>query len=311
MMKQQEKRLLLKDILDTRELDSCVHDELEMALENVMDGNVGASALCHLDNLCYDVFKSIPSETEERTLFRFTGLSAKGEDEGKKWEGENCFAFNDIKDRALTLSAPKLFNDPMDPLIKAWVEWRKVHYDDKDDKILYRLIEETFGKIRICCFADPLRSKGRTKMPRIEDCSPLMWAHYANSHKGICIQYKINPSLIQESDQWVIRLMDVDYKKVFPLDGNIPLVDSLCVKSGSWQYENETRLILYTRDKANDYGRRRMKSHNIEAVYMGYRIEHEKRNYLKNMLLGTNIKLYQMSFDDNDISTLVAHLVNL
>ena len=101
----------------------------------------------------------------------------------------------------------------------------------------------------------------------------------------------------------------MDYKKVFPLDGNIPLVDSLCVKSGSWQYENETRLILYTRDKANDYGRRRMKSHNIEAVYMGYRIEHEKRNYLKNMLKGSGIKLYQMDFSKEDISKLEAHQI--
>lgn len=309
MMKQQDRKLLLKDFLDTRELDSCIHHELEMALEDVMDGNLGTSTLYHLDNLCYDVFKSIPSVTEERNLFRFTGLSAKGEDKGEKWMGEKCFAFNDIKEKALTLSAPKLFNDPMDPLIKAWVEWRKVHYDDKDNKILYRLIEETLDKIRICCFADPLRSIGRTKTPRIEDCSPLMWAHYANSHKGICIQYKINPALISESDQWIIRLLDVDYKKAFPLDGNIPLVDSLCMKSGSWQYENETRLILYTRDKVNDNGHRRIKKNSVEAVYMGYRIEHEKRNYLKNMLRDTGIKLYQMDFNEENIAKLEAHQI--
>ena len=59
-MKQRVKKLLLKDILETRELDSCVHYGLEMALENVMDENIGASALYHLDNLCNDVFQSIP-----------------------------------------------------------------------------------------------------------------------------------------------------------------------------------------------------------------------------------------------------------
>ena len=118
-MKQRVKKLLLKDFLETRELDSCVHHGLEMALENVMDGNVGASALYHLDNLCYDVFQSIPLVTDERTLFRFTSLAAAGEKEGKKWAGENCYAFNDIKNRRLSFAAPKLFNDPMDPLIKA------------------------------------------------------------------------------------------------------------------------------------------------------------------------------------------------
>lgn len=310
-MKKDDRVLLLSDFLESKDYEGCQFPEFEMALENVEDGNIGASALYHLDNLFFSVFQRVPQKEGERTLFRFTGLLAEGEDKGEKWDGEKCYAFNDIKDGALTFSAPKLFNDPMDPIIKEWTKWRKVHYKDKDDKILYRLIDETLDKIRICCFVDPLRSDKKNSIPRIEDCSPLMWAHYANNHKGICIQYKINPALIPENEQWIIRLLDVDYKRAFPLNGDIPFMDSLCVKGGSWQYENETRLILYTRNKFADKGRRRVKKYDIEAVYMGREIEAERRNYLKNMLRGTSIKLYQMSFDEDDISKLKAHQINL
>ena len=135
-MKQRVKKLLLKDFLETRELDSCVHHGLEMALENVMDENIGASALYHLDNLCNDVFQSIPKVTDERTLFRFTGLIAAGEKNGEKWDGEKCYAFNDIKNGRLSFGAPKLFNDPMDPLIRVWAKSRLKHPDDFDDAML-------------------------------------------------------------------------------------------------------------------------------------------------------------------------------
>lgn len=308
-MKQKDKVLLLRDFLESKEYEGCQFPEFEMALENIEDGNIGASALYHLDNLFFSIFEYIPRLDAERTLFRFVGLSAKGEDKGEKWSGDNCFAFNDIKDSTLTLSAPKLFNDPMDPLIKEWVKWKKNHYEVKEDKILYRLINLTLDKIRICCLVDPLRGKRKGVTPNVEDCSPLMWAHYANNHKGICIQYRINPTVIPENENWIIRLLDVEYDKQFPLDGNIPFLDSLRVKGGCWRYENETRLILYTRDSVDDKGRRRVKKFNAEAVYMGYKIEKEKRDYLKCLLKGSGIKLYQMSFSEVDITALEAHRI--
>lgn len=310
-MKQQKTKLLLKDFLDSRELDSCVHHGLEMSLENVMDGNVDLSVLYHLDNLCYDVFQSIPTEAGERTLFRFTSLTADGEKKGKRWAGENCYAFNDIKKGKLSFAAPKLFNDPMDPLIKVWAKSRLKHPDGIDDKKLYQLINDTLSKIRISCLIDPLRFSlmKKFKTPTITDCNQLMWAHYADSHRGICIQYKVNPENLVDKKNKIVRLLDVNYDKAFPVDGNITLVDSLCVKGDYWKYEKETRLILYSRNELSDYYSQ--DGYEIDAVYMGCRIEHEKRDYLKRMLKGTSIKLYQMSFSEDDISKLVSHQIKL
>lgn len=42
---------------------------------------------------------------------------------------------------------------------------------------------------------------------------------------------------------------------------------------------------------------------------MGYKIEKEKRDYLKCLLKGSGIKLYQMSFSEVDITALEAHRI--
>lgn len=314
-MNKKEQVLLLKDFLETRNLEQCRFQELQLALENVMDGNIGSSALYHLDNLCYEVFEMLPKNiVQEKHLFRFAGFPPQYEDEERKfekeWDGDDCPIIEDIGNNMMTLSSPKSFNDPMDPLIKAWIERRKVHPDDKVDKVLYQLIEKTFDKIRIGCLVDPLKNKRfcRGELPKIEDCNPLMWAHYAKSHKGVCIQYKVKPTNLINDSNRIIRMLDVDYNKVFPLEGNIPFTDSLVVKANCWSYEKETRLILYSRKKEKDYCH--LPNFEIEAVYMGCRIDNEKRDYIKGMLKGSKIKLFQMSFSDNDITKLKPHKVN-
>ncbi len=335
-MKKRKKGLLLKDFLETNNLEEGGSFELEVALENVMDGSVGSSPLYHLDNQCFDVFQALPKQDGEKHLFRFSAFPKRHVEltknqyekikkiikEGngvdcciindkdklieKKWYGNDCYLLNDIRNNSITLSSPQGFNDPMDPLVKAWIENKRIH-SKGIDKNLYSLIEETWSRIRIGCLVDPLRNKRKCKrrIPRIEDCNPLMWAHYADHHKGLCIQYRIKPDDLINTDDIVLRLLDVNYDFPFPLDGNIPFVDSLIAKGDYWRYENETRLIMYSRKKV-DY-HYQLKNVGIEAVYMGWRIDKGKRDYLKSMLRGSDIKLFQMSFSTDDITKLVSH----
>lgn len=299
-MKKDGRKLLLKDFLETNEDNIPFH--LDVALENVMDGNKG-STIAHFDDLFYEVFQNIPVITEERTLFRFTGF--KEPEKGEIWNPEDDYTLQDIRDKSLSFAAPRYFNDPMDPLIKAWAEWRKIHNEDKDDKTLYQLINQVLDRIRISCLVDPLRGDKKSKLLPIERCNPLMWAHYAKSHTGICIQYRIKPENMIDNGMVVIRLLDVNYDKPFPLDGNIPFLDSLCVKGDFWRYEKETRLILYAR--GDTAGHPHKKGYEIEAVYMGRKIEKEKRDYLRKLLKDSDIKLYQMDFSVKDITKLEAH----
>ena len=298
-MKNADKILKLKDFLETRELEYSKCCWLDMALENVMDGNIGASALGQLDNLYYEVFRLIHRCEDERHLFRFSGISSDN-----SWNG----FVSDIENSAITLSSPCSFNDPMDPLIRAWVRQRQIHYDNKVDKIMYQLVGKALEKTRICCMVDPIKNKrkrcSKKDIPTIEGCNPLMWAHYANSHKGICVQYKITPSNILDTDEMVVRLLDVNYDKTLPLDGDISFIDSLIIKGDCWRYEKESRLIMYSKRKTKEFCQ--LKGYEVEAVYMGCEIDPKKRGYIKDMLRRSNVKL-----SSKDITKLESHRIDL
>lgn len=295
-MKKYDSKLLLKDFLETTNIENSVYDRLDVAIECVMDGNLG-SAMFQMDAICNDVFEAIPKITKEKSLFRFTGFP------DKIWKADVCPIISDIKNNSITLSSPKKFNDPMDPLIKAWIQRRKSRPEDNIDQKFYELIDKILDHIWIGCLVDPLQGRKRiNKLPSIEDCNPLMWAHYAQKHKGVCIQYKIKPSNMINSDNMIVRLLDVDYDKPFPLNGNIPFIDSLRTKGDFWKYEKESRLVLYSFNRKEVY--ETLHGYEIEAIYMGGRIDREKRDCLINILQGSDIRLYQMVFSTDNIAKL-------
>lgn len=69
------------------------------------------------------------------------------------------------------------------------------------------------------------------------------------------------------------------------------------------------RYVLYSREDIGEHYS--VDGYEIEAVFMGCRMEKEKREYLKSLIKGTGIKLYQMEFTDEDMTKLKAHLVNV
>lgn len=298
-MKKNKEILKLQDFLDIENLENCKFPDLELALENIIDGDSSKDILYHLDNLCYSVFKTIPCNNKERHLLRFVKFPPKD-----KWDGPICPIIRDIKNNTITLSSPKGFNDPMDPIIRTWIaEKRK---EKKFENKIYKYIDKILDKIRICCLVDLDKSNHcLNKLFGKENKSNLlMWAHYADSHRGICIQYKIDASNLLDTKDEIIRLLDINYNKSFPINGNVSFKDSLIVKSKDWEYEKETRLIMYSRNEKNYYCQ--LENYKIEAIYMGCLISSEKRNELITLLNDSNIKLYQMKFSNDDITRLEA-----
>jgi hypothetical protein len=82
---------------------------------------------------------------------------------------------------------------------------------------------------------------------------PLMWAHYANNHKGICIKYDFELEGVQnicfDKDE-TLDILKVNYSDN-PIDIFSYSIDKLenlkyeilTNKYSKWQYENEVRLI--------------------------------------------------------------------
>jgi hypothetical protein len=90
----------------------------------------------------------------------------------------------------------------------------------------------------------------------------LMWAHYANCHKGFCVGIKKSALNIIP----FVQLLRVEYSNKFPSralflndeDQNKFLLEILTTKSTHWKYEREYRLLAMLNTKttfklSNDY----------------------------------------------------------
>ena len=78
----------------------------------------------------------------------------------------------------------------------------------------------------------------------------LMWAHYADSHRGICLEFN-------GKNEVICAALEVQYFNALPVtkaysndlkENLLPLL----AKSDAWQYENEFRLV--TQEKSNTTG---------------------------------------------------------
>lgn len=136
--------LRLIDMLDTNNLGDNQFPEFELALENVIDGNIGTSAMYHIDNLLYDAIAMLPKLEKEQSLFRF--FRFKEPEKPLKWNGESCFIMKDILNNDITLSDPTAFNDPMDPLLCSWVNMRKRKNNQNKEDLIYQLIDFALKK---------------------------------------------------------------------------------------------------------------------------------------------------------------------
>lgn len=110
-------------------------------------------------------------------------------------------------------------NDPMEGMIRFEAD---VQQED------INLVNQFNENIRICSF-----SKSFDNL--------LLWAHYADGFKGICIELELNSS--------IVPLAEVSYLDSFVVGNDILKINkdlqiaALLVKNNAWRYEKEIRVI--------------------------------------------------------------------
>lgn len=124
-----------------------------------------------------------------------------------KYKSFNNFTLDSIANDYMYFSCSKELNDPQDLTF---------HNDNEEEVKILSLSKER--------------------------CHPLMWAHYADSHKGICIKYKINLSLHEMGHSAVKYIKPGINEK--DLDLTVMEYGMFC-KHESWEYEKEYRLASY------------------------------------------------------------------
>ena len=130
-----------------------------------------------------------------------------------------------IKKNYLRFTDPRGFNDPYDPIIKG--------KSGEVDFILDVL------KVKIACL-----TKCNTNF--------LMWSHYADGHKGVCVEYDLSKFIMEKK----INISSVEYTHNYTIDNHpepsidnenekdlIPFLKLFTTKHKNWEYEDEVRLL--------------------------------------------------------------------
>lgn len=273
--------------------------DLDIAYESLMDGNV-ANSYMHILSLLKEELSQIKNEKLPMSFLRFCGISSKESFEE---------IIKDIREGRLTFSNPFNFNDPMDPILKVWIKVHKKQASDRHDKKFFNMVSNALKNMRICCLAD---------YSKLSHNAPLMWSHYANSHKGIAIKYRINEDVINRynDDKQLLRISSISYRKGKPLTDSITLDNAFLAKGQCWSYEAEHRLIYFTTegstikdvdDKTGDVKRKNylpLSGFEIAEVYLGAEIDPMKQQEICKITKEKRIPTFKMRYDTYDITRL-------
>jgi Protein of unknown function (DUF2971) len=177
-------------------------------------------------------------------------------------------------------SSPDEFNDPFECQVQVLVGEDMAPLEQQNDaELLQRIRNDMRAKLRIF------------SMSAINNNS-LMWSHYADSHRGICLGFSI-----ETDDEWFGLAAPVRYTD------ELPVVDltsqgssaknfesiALC-KDTRWSYEQEWRIASLEPTKVREFP-----SHLLVEVILGCEISNRHRLAITARVLTrpTPARLYQ------------------
>lgn len=233
-----------------------------------------------------DYINDILAKKNITSLFRFIPFN---EDE---WL--NNIKLNTLKNNQEHVSSPLEFNDPYDcelsfNLIDGIDEFLKIgfnrearrdikHNEKKRKRIekgTYYLQGELTSKwnemkqqMAVCCLSEHVDNF-------------LMWSHYANCYRGICIEYRLSeidnilfPVIYTDK---LIRARDFMTKEELRKNSSNGLLEAairaVISKHSQWAYENEWRIIKVLDKNDIDY----VKMPVPQNIYIGFKIDDETR----------------------------------
>ena len=136
----------------------------------------------------------------------------------------------------------------------------------------------------------------------------VMWAHYADCHKGFCIKYKFKKdSFIQidDTNRSFTRIIPIQYTdENVGIDLTLNTNNSFAMKDICWKYENEVRLLHFEgNNNEKFYGVKLGDCISMDEIIFGYKCSEENKKTIANLVKG-KCKLSEIYNEDGDIYTL-------
>jgi hypothetical protein len=227
-----------------------------------------------------------------------------------KYQPYSTYALTNLANRQIWFARPASLNDPFDCAIPA-------HGDPSDEeyeKCFQRLGERARvfpGGSKDAKFREGTRKGIETGVSNqiramrnergiccFSACndSILMWAHYADGHKGFCLGFDTSVEEFWTKPPRPVKYLD-SIPRVSPvnaLQGDATeLLDAMVTtKHTCWSYEQEWRIMHIQGDKLYGYPLGLLKS-----VHFGMAMPESHRIIIGRLLHGTGTKFYEMRRD--------------
>jgi hypothetical protein len=180
-----------------------------------------------------------------------------------KFRSVNKYLIQSIVHSDIHFALPACLNDPFDCRvdIRQSLEVAILHsvYPERERLEKLRRLNDFFTKLQsdvaamgVCSFSCP--QDGSNALLE----NPLMWSHYADANKGVCLTYRFPDQFFYDNAEQILGIAKVDYgtnplsdwfvKNIIKINdfeefGILLLMKVLTVKSSPWQYEKEVRML--------------------------------------------------------------------
>lgn len=251
------------------------------------------------------------------------------------------YSLDDLRNLTVSLSPVSSFNDPVDTALFPWID--KILEDDKiteEERTYYKAMRKAYAGYRCRCFSSngPLPSWSEGKKPPYDTIpthlNTLMWAHYANYHRGFCVVYNI-PSSVTRPDtheKSYTTMTDIKYIPSLPFGNQFNVKEAFFTKSNRWEYEHEVRLLYYKADDTSEHPVISLKDNPriihtdgtpeyslgskepqfpIKALYIGLRCSDDNQSKILDIMSSyPNVPVYKIKVSDTDIYSLDCELIS-
>ncbi len=229
-----------------------------------------------------------------------------------------------LKDSTIAFTNPLSFNDPYDCTLKlidfdnfpstyrkylAYKFFNHLGRKEKRKQLsrMYKTSDfEIIDKLKTEGMNNEIKNRGVSCFSKKFN-DMLMWSHYADSHRGICIGFELSLLYLNINSLYMEKMIvPVDYvKELEPINYYNHKIESvirwLKTKSEVWSYEEEVRIIVNHLDfNGNDKVIQTVNKDVFHSVYLGVNLSAEhQRDIMKTCKTEyKKINLLKISADD-------------
>ena len=171
------------------------------------------------------------------------------------------------------------YDELNDPIEGAFVAMSK----SDSDKEWFENLRSEKNDIRICSLSRNYKST-------------LMWAHYADSNRGCCIECEV------KSSSELVEEVPVEYVKKVKSVVRMDLIQAakliLSRKLECWKYEDEIRFLKHVPPKSN---KKKYLNITIHRIYLGIKMPRKERDFYKALIQSIDSSIKVVAMKKNDL----------